>query len=82
MTVTGNAYIASVIETSDINLKTNISYIEQPLAKLSSIKGVYFKWKQNESINMQYDDDKHIGVIAQVKLLIVAYVKIHMNGSP
>ena len=43
--------------TSDINLKTNIQTIENPINKLLEINGVTFKWIENEKAS--------VGVIAQ-----------------
>jgi len=52
-TVAANAYIYN----SDRNLKTNIKTIDNPLEKITSLRGVYFNWKE--------DDAKSVGLIAQ-----------------
>jgi hypothetical protein len=43
--------------SSDINLKTNIQTIENPISKLFEINGVTFNWIENEKAS--------VGVIAQ-----------------
>jgi hypothetical protein len=61
--VTGGAYITGVTTStdfdslSDINLKTNISQIADPLEKVMQIRGVTFNWKE--------DNRNSAGVIAQ-----------------
>jgi hypothetical protein len=50
---------------SDSRLKTNIVPIKNALEKVSKLKGVYFNWIQNEKNGLQFDTDRHVGVIAQ-----------------
>ena len=63
LTVQGNAYITGVTTStdfdslSDINLKTNISQIADPLEKVMQIRGVTFNWKEGNR--------NSAGVIAQ-----------------
>ena len=63
LTVVGNAYITGVTTStdfdslSDINLKTNINQIADPLEKVMQIRGVTFNWKE--------DNRNSAGVIAQ-----------------
>lgn len=55
-TITAN----TVVENSDLSLKTNIHNIENALNKTLHLRGVHFEWKNNqESENIQ------IGLIAQ-----------------
>lgn len=62
LTVTGDVRISGVgtatefVSTSDINLKENITVIDNPITKLSELRGVTFDWKQGGS---------SVGVIAQ-----------------
>ena len=49
---------------SDIRLKENIKLIENPLDKISKIRGVRFFWKKNDIITTNVDDED-IGFIAQ-----------------
>ena len=61
--VTGDVKISGIItatdfnSSSDINLKTNIQTIENPISKLFEINGVTFNWIENEKAS--------VGVIAQ-----------------
>ena len=63
LTVQGNAYITGVTTStdfdslSDINLKTNINQIADPLEKVMQIRGVTFNWKEGNR--------NSAGVIAQ-----------------
>jgi hypothetical protein len=55
--VSGSVSANSFISLSDENLKTNIETIDNALEKLSSIRGVSFEWKEDNTPSM--------GVIAQ-----------------
>jgi hypothetical protein len=61
--VTGDVKVSGIItatdfnSSSDINLKTNIQTIENPISKLFEINGVTFNWIENEKAS--------VGVIAQ-----------------
>jgi len=61
--VTGDVKVSGIVtatdfnSSSDINLKTNIQTIENPIDKLLEINGVTFNWIENEKAS--------VGVIAQ-----------------
>lgn len=57
MSVTGITTATDFNSSSDINLKTNIQTIENPIDKLFEINGVTFNWIENEKAS--------VGVIAQ-----------------
>jgi hypothetical protein len=57
LNVTGIVTAIDFNSTSDINLKTNIKRIENPIDKVLQINGVEFDWKDNQQSSM--------GVIAQ-----------------
>lgn len=57
MSVTGITTSTDFNSSSDINLKTNIQTIENPIDKLLEINGVTFNWIENERAS--------VGVIAQ-----------------
>jgi hypothetical protein len=78
LTVNGNLivnggltiYTPSVAPTaipsaSDSRLKTNIVPIDGALSKISKLKGVYFNWIQDEKNGLLFDNQRHVGVIAQ-----------------
>ena len=52
-TIGATAYVYN----SDRNLKTNIKTIDNPLEKITRLRGVYFNWKR--------DNTKGVGLIAQ-----------------
>lgn len=68
LTVSGNIIGDVIWNTSDLNLKTDISSISDALSKINSIRGVNFKWKKykpdGESPNPDRDRNR-IGCIAQ-----------------
>lgn len=79
ITGTGNINIVGVItatdfnSTSDINLKTNIKAIDDPLAKVIQLNGVSFDWK-----HMQ---ESSAGVIAQdVEKVLPEIVRNNEDG--
>jgi hypothetical protein len=67
LTVYGNLYVSATITTnpSDRRLKRDIMPIDDALAKVNRLNGVYFKWIQNEPNGLQFDEKRHVGVIAQ-----------------
>lgn len=55
---------------SDVRLKKNIHTIENPLDKVSKLRGVNFEWKYTKN----HEDGKQIGFIAQESLEIIPEV--------
>jgi hypothetical protein len=71
---TGTLTATDINSTSDINLKTNIRPIENPLDKVLQINGVEFDWKDNQQSSM--------GVIAQeVEEVFPSLVRTAENKS-
>ena len=71
---TGTLTATDINSTSDINLKTNIRPIENPLDKVLQINGVEFDWKDNQQSSM--------GVIAQeIEKVFPSLVKTAENKS-
>jgi hypothetical protein len=64
----GNQY---VLTTSDRRLKTSLQGVDQPLEKISRLKGVYYKWTKQFQDESGYDDRRHIGFMAQDVLDVV-----------
>jgi hypothetical protein len=58
-------YTGSLTEISDFRYKKDILPIHEPLASLSTIKGVMYTWKQDEYPDMVFNHGRQIGVIAQ-----------------
>lgn len=72
--------------SSDINLKTNIKPIDEPLKKLLQITGVYFDWK-DDYIDQRGGEDGYfvrkndVGVIAQeIEKVLPEIVATRDNG--
>jgi hypothetical protein len=64
---------------SDVNLKTNIETITNPLNKINQLRGVYFNYKQSEqmdsSLGVSFSNNKRrIGLIAQEVASIIPEV--------
>jgi hypothetical protein len=53
------------INTSDARYKTNIQTIENPIDKIMGINGIRYNWNSNEYPDMNFDNDTHLGVLAQ-----------------
>jgi hypothetical protein len=62
---------------SDASLKKDISTIENALQKVLSLRGVSYYWKDE----LNRDNDKHIGFIAQEAVTIVPEVVGNNGGS-
>lgn len=61
----GGVYFGSTPAVSDRRLKTNIAPLTDSLSKISKLRGVYFKWMKDEESGLQFDDIRHVGVLAQ-----------------
>jgi len=53
------------ITASDMRLKTDIVRLEGSLAKVRKLRGVYYNWVKNNDSPQNFDDKRHVGVIAQ-----------------
>ena len=56
---------AGSIQTSDQRLKTNIKPLEKALDKVLTLNGVTYEWRVKEFPQMNFDSDRHVGVLAQ-----------------
>jgi hypothetical protein len=63
--VNGDAYCTGSWSGSDIRWKKDIKPIESSLEKIKRISGVSYRWKTDEFKDLNFDDDRHIGIIAQ-----------------
>lgn len=53
-------------QPSDRNLKVQVAPVINALQKISNLRGVYFKWKNDaKATGIISDDSRHIGLIAQ-----------------
>jgi fibronectin-binding autotransporter adhesin len=66
LTVVGSTNLQSSARVySDRQLKTNLLPITGALDKVSRLQGVYFDWIKNEKSGLEFDEKRHVGVIAQ-----------------
>ncbi|CAN0283964.1 unnamed protein product, partial [Ectocarpus fasciculatus] len=78
-TITGHLNYGNAVFSSDFRLKKDIKMIENALAKVSQLTGVYYSWIQDHELGLNFDSRRHIGVIAQdVKQIVPEVVgEIH-----
>jgi hypothetical protein len=50
---------------SDERFKKNIHTITDSLNKVLALRGVSFDWRANDFVDMNFDNKRHIGLIAQ-----------------
>jgi hypothetical protein len=55
----------STLQTSDKRLKTNIKPLEKALDKVLTLNGVTYEWRVKEFPDMNFDSNRHVGVLAQ-----------------
>jgi len=66
LTVAGSTNLQTAANVySDRQLKTNLLPITGALDKVSRLQGVYFDWIKNEKSGLEFDEKRHVGVIAQ-----------------
>merc|ERR1712196_168104 len=72
MTISGKLTVVQGIDAqqvgitaSDMRLKTDIVRLEGSLAKVRKLRGVYYNWVKNDDSPQNFDDRRHVGVIAQ-----------------
>ncbi|MGA1826464.1 MAG: tail fiber domain-containing protein, partial [bacterium] len=63
--VNGQIRCTSLIQTSDIRLKEDITPIDNALEKVTALRGVGFKWRVEEYPEKDLTDGRKIGLIAQ-----------------
>ncbi|MEX0986658.1 MAG: tail fiber domain-containing protein [Bacteroidales bacterium] len=80
--VHGQAYTTGTWQGSDSRLKTEIEPIENALAKVLKLRGVSYKWNREARTLPGFDEDVHIGLIAQeVHAQIPELVKAGPDGT-
>jgi hypothetical protein len=66
LTINGTAWCSSGLwEVSDLRWKKNITPLNDPLEKLTRLRGVEFDWKREEFKDMNFPEGRQIGMIAQ-----------------
>lgn len=78
--VTGDIIANSIAGSSDARFKTNITPIQDPLAKVMRLRGVNFDWNQNQFPERTFSSQRAIGFIAQeVEKVIPEVVQTEKN---
>ena len=77
-----NATISnSVNSCSDIRYKKNIVAIENPLDKLTEMRGVFYDWKTTDFPEKHFSDNRQLGFIAQeIEVLFPEIVHTDEDG--
>ena len=77
-----DVYITGEVNSpSDARFKTDIVNLENSLYKIMQINGVRYDWKINEFPEMNFDNETHIGVLAQeVEAVLPELVYTDENG--
>lgn len=80
--VVGNiCYTGSIAACSDARYKTDVTAIPNSLESVMQMRGVRYKWKQEEFPGQDFDDKAHIGFIAQeIETLFPEMVLTDGNG--
>jgi hypothetical protein len=80
--VNGNiCYTGSIASCSDARYKREVATIPNSLDKVTQMRGVHYKWKQDEFPELDFDDKAHLGFIAQdVEALFPEMVLTDDNG--
>ncbi len=80
--VAGNiCYTGSIAACSDMRYKTNVTPLKDPVQKLLLLKGVNYYWKKTAFPDMNFNENKQIGFIAQeVEQLFPELVFTDING--
>lgn len=74
VTINGNLYVYGQVlasntqigsAPSDRRLKRKLQPIEGALEKVSQLNGVYFYWNHNVDVAKKFDENRHVGLIAQ-----------------
>lgn len=81
--VVGNiCYTGTIGACSDLRYKKDIGAIHDPIGTLTRLRGITYKWKQQEFPNLQFDGQNHLGFIAQeVRELLPSAVLEDAEGN-
>ncbi len=80
--VIGNiCYTGTIGACSDERYKKDVTTIGNALETLLKLRGVTYNWKQDEYPEMKFDDQQHLGFLAQeLKDLLPGIVMVDANG--
>jgi hypothetical protein len=82
LTVSGNiCYTGTIGACSDVRYKRDVGEIRSALETVMQLRGVTYNWKQDEYPDHEFDDQTHLGFIAQeVKELLPSLVMTDNSG--
>lgn len=64
--VVGNICATGTIGAcSDLRYKTNLKTVSNALEKVLNLKGIYFNWKKDQYPDLNFEEDRQIGFVAQ-----------------
>ena len=75
----GQAHATAWSTASDTRIKKDVHVINGALDKVMGLKGVSFKYRNDEYPNLQFDDNIHIGFIAQDVEKVIPELVINSN---
>lgn len=80
--INGGLQLAEVASSSDLDLKKNIRPIDDPLEKITSLRGVSFEWRAEEFPDRGFKEGRHIGLVAQeVERVLPEIVRTDRDGK-
>ena len=80
--INGSLNIADVSSPSDISLKKDIQPLDRSLEKITSLKGVSFRWKTDENPDRGLSKERQIGLVAQdVEKVLPELVRTDKDGK-
>jgi hypothetical protein len=75
-------YTGSIGACSDVRYKKDIQTIGNAVETLIKLRGVSYSWRQDEYPDMKFDDQIHLGFVAQeIKDLVPGVVLVDNNGN-
>ncbi len=74
-------YTGGISACSDFRYKRNVTTLPKSLSRVLQLRGVSYRWQQDEHPDLAFDNNKHIGFIAQeVEPLFPELVTTDENG--
>jgi len=75
-------YTGSIGACSDVRYKKDVQTIGDAVGTLLQLRGISYSWRQDEYPEMKFDDQTHLGFVAQeIKDLVPGAVLVDDNGN-
>ncbi len=79
--INGSLQLGEVASSSDVAFKKNIEPLEQPLEKITNLRGVSFEWRTEEFSEKGFREGRQIGLVAQeVERVLPEIVRTDKEG--